>query len=146
SGHGTARRLLAFGVVATGSYGIIAAGRGSFYPNDMATIAGASQARYHYVGSVPLTIIVCLVVTWFGNWRHVRRWYSQALLTGWTGLMLFCYVRFGAPINHYDDSREETRRAIAEIRAAVDAAPGRDVRIQNRWFRHIGILSDRRQF
>jgi hypothetical protein len=134
------RRLAAFLITATACYAIIAAGRSQFF--DLARMgAGAAQPRYHYVGTLPLAMMLALILAHLTRSLLRRPAAAWMLLLG--GLMLAAvpYTRQRAFINSFPAARKEVEVVQNAVRAQVAETPrGGEVYIPNRPFRAVGPL------
>lgn len=142
------RRLLACALLALGTYGIIAAARVDYYERfAIDAWVAARTARYHYLGSVPLALMLCVAVGRAGEALQLCPAHARLLLLAWLAATAFLHARFGREIDHHDTARAEVDRTLGAIRAAVESQPpGRPVYIANRPFRHVGWLVDRERF
>src|SRR6185436_2141180 len=67
----TRRRLAALACLAVGVYVLIAIGRSNLYVVlDMEPADSAKQARYHYVGTIPLTIGLAMMLGKVARWTR----------------------------------------------------------------------------
>jgi hypothetical protein len=130
------RRLAALLLLLVACYGMIAVGRGrfGFWGLDMFM----RTTRYHYVGQLLLTLVLCVVLTRLPVPRH--KGVGDATLVMWFVIALLCWWRFGAPIDHRPDARRATEEVIASIREAIYGVPrGATVRIRNRHFKPLPL-------
>lgn len=140
------RRLLVCIILALGCYGIIVAGRASFF-----AAAGRPQAfirpgRYHYAPPIPLAIALCLLLAYADKRFTLRPEAKTGLLLGYMFLIGLAYARFGKPINNHNQARRETDGVLAAIRQAIDATPpGQNVYIEHRPFQSLGPIFVMRQ-
>lgn len=138
------RQVCAFLVLALGIYGIIAAGRAGLLGSNSSW--GAAQGRYHYVGTIPLAIVLCLMLARMAGRQRVAALGRWVMLPLWVGLTLFAYSS-SPPFDLNVSSRRETAQLLDTVRAAVAAAPpGGEVYIPNRPFRSGWILPTDRSF
>lgn len=131
-------RMLGLSCFAAGAYAIIAAGRASFLHD---AVTAAATARYHYVGMIPLSLLLCCALAQLTRWRRttVASQYAVLALAVLTGGIL--YARATPFLDPHANARNETRAVVARIRAVIDASPrGAEVRIENRPFNSAGLL------
>jgi hypothetical protein len=136
------RQLLGCLVLAIGAYGMIAAGRAVFF--DMSTIGYAVvQPRYHYLGTIPFAIILCVLLNRFADRVHLPAPAAPVLFVAWLGWQLIAYDRAAAFIDLHAPQRAETEKIVRTVRAQIDATPpGGEVRIPNKRVASIGALID----
>jgi hypothetical protein len=134
------RVMLALLIVAAACYAVIAAGR-AMYTRAPALAYAASLARYHYVGTVPLAILLCVIVSQLtGGLRQRGVLFATAMLVWLSGATLL-YARSAPFIDLHANARAETMHTLARIRGAIASVPpGSEVRIPNQGFRSIGPL------
>src|SRR5262249_8160093 len=64
----TRRTMIAMAALAVGIYGIVAAGRAHIYiVFHFPLVKAAAEPRYHYVGTIPIVILICLVLQQVGR-------------------------------------------------------------------------------
>jgi hypothetical protein len=120
--------LLAMLLLAAGTYGMVALGRAFFFSGDRLAI-GISKRWYHYVGTIPLAVVLCLVLARAGAWRPAHR-VGPVLLWSWVVATLGLRALSADFIDRHAEARTETQHVIDSIRADVAAAPpGTTVRI-----------------
>jgi hypothetical protein len=111
------------------TYGMITLGR--VWLADLAAI----QSRYHYVGLIPLTAIVCIVLARVGAARRIDGRAKNALLALSLGTILVAHWRSGFALDHHPEARQQTDQVLGQIRARIAAAqPGETVTIANARF------------
>lgn len=72
-GDAAARRAgLAMAALCTGVYGVIAAGRASFFDPRLAPGMTVGQLRYHYLGAIPIVVLACLALREVGRIGPMR--------------------------------------------------------------------------
>jgi hypothetical protein len=129
----TRRTALAMIALASAVYLLIAIGRGGAYAMFHITAAQAARvARYHYVGSIPVVVLLCLILRQLGRLPGLRAVPSPLALA--TGLAVIAYgiARIGVAIQEYRWTPDYVQRTADEIAAAVHARPeGSTVYIEN---------------
>ena len=130
----TRRVALAMALVVVGMYGLIAVGRASMYAAfKIPPRAAAATLRYHYAGTIPVTILLALALQQVGRLgplRSVPRPLAVAallLLAGWG------YERAGSPVPlRHEDAREYFLRTMLDVTTRVRATPpGATVYLEN---------------
>lgn len=124
------RELLAAGILAAGIYGIIALGRAGLAAGNLTFQAG--QPRYHYAGTVPIAVLLCLAVDQLRRRVLARVPWAELLLIVWLVAGAIGFARSG----WRPDSRarvrqwfEATRR---QLEAEIDRAPpGATLHLEN---------------
>ncbi len=140
SGGRERRLLLASLVLVVGVYAIIAAGRSTLYAGGIGTATGAALARYHYVATIPLTVIAGLVLARSGTLLRLPSTLRAALLPAWLLVIAVLYVRSGWHIDLHEMDRRLTGETVSEIARAIRETPDADVvhipnrRFQPAWF------------
>ena len=125
-------QLAAWSLLLIACYGMIAVGRALFLSKLPDDVIG-KLTRYHYVGQLLLTIILCTLLSRLPS--PGRAWAKSGLLAAWFAAAIFAYARYAPPVDHHDGARAQTAQAIAVMRAAIDAQPiGGTVRITNQTF------------
>ena len=134
--------LLAFALLAVATYGVIAAARASLYPSLAVPLeTAAAVPRYHYLGPVWLSVMVCLALGRLGVWSGVRRFPGDVLLAGWIGFAAVGAHANGHAIDHHVEARRETERVLGAIRTEIASRPrGEPVFITNRSFQPAGFI------
>jgi len=124
-GDGAARRaMLAMLVVTVGIYLLIAIGRGHIYQVFHVPPAQAAAVdRYHYAGSLPVVVLLCLVLQQIGRLGPLRRVPSGLALATGLGMLAVGYARSGMVIDQRYKVREYFARTMQEINAAIAAQP-----------------------
>jgi hypothetical protein len=120
--------------------GVIAAGRATLTPVIHVTF-GATTPRYHYVGTIPLSILLgCALAQLTRSSRHAMTIHNGLLLaTMAVGAVFFVLAK--PFIDPHLPARNETTDVVARIRATIAAAPaGAEVHIANQRFQAVGIL------
>jgi len=144
----TRRRLLAWIVLLLAVYGLIALARAPIaWFFNLTTAQMAATPRYHYVGTIPVVLLLCGVLDCLRPLVARRSWLEPTLLAAWIGVVGAFWLR--APgIDHHDAERAETDELLATVNTLIDAAPlGTDVYVPNRTFAGVGYSgSTRRTF
>jgi hypothetical protein len=125
------RQLLAALALAIGIYGSIAIGRATYHPNF--TIAGAAgQGRYHYVGMIPLAMLLCLSLGQLESRLPRRALSAEALLALWLVVGIAGWAHSSWRIETHAAAREWTTATLRALDAAVDrTAVGATVYLEN---------------
>ncbi len=128
------RQVLAAWVIVVSCYLMIAIGRVGFYYTYPTIEFMVAQARYHYTGTFPLAILLCIALGRIGSWRWPGPRIGAAALLGWIAATLFAYQR-SAPFDHNQEARQETHKTVAWMNARiVQSPPGEPVYFVNRAF------------
>jgi hypothetical protein len=134
----TRRRVLAFGLLAVATYGIIAAGRANVFlalSQPQAPSEAATNARYHYMGLVPVTVLLALVLARLGAAVALPARMRNAALAA---VLLALGVRAVVTARTLDDhaaDRAATAQVLDSIRVMIALhQPGEAVHIPNRAF------------
>lgn len=118
------RRLWACAVLALGAYTIIAVGRAPILSFVMLPSSGAAVwPRYHYVGSIPLTVMTCILLGALAGRVPLSARRADVLLAGWVAMSLLAWARNGHAIDHYPRDRWEAEGAIGAIKTWISKAP-----------------------
>jgi hypothetical protein len=126
------RRLAALTVLLLACYGTVALARAFFLAHAPEHVL-PTITRYHYIGQLILTIMLCLGLNELAPALPGRL--RTLALVVWYGVAVFGYVRFGTPIDHHLEARAQTEQVREAIRRALDAPPhGPEVYIPNRRF------------
>ena len=134
------RRLLACLLLALGVYGLIAVAR-SMLTDWVGLMPLARSPRFHYAAGALLAAALAVAAG-----ACAARWAPPALRHGLFALALaaVAWTAFGVArrINHFDADRAMTAKVLAEVEAAVAAAPpGATVEIPNREFGAVGVIN-----
>jgi hypothetical protein len=134
------RVILALLILSAACYGVIAAGR-AMYTRAPNLAYAASLARYHYVGTVPLALLLCVIMSQLTEgFRHRGTLFATVILV-WLSAATVLYARTPPFIDLHPAARTETMHTLARIRGAIASVPpGSEVRIPNQGFRSIGPL------
>jgi hypothetical protein len=133
-GDAPARRAaLAMIALAAAIYLLIATGRGGAYAMFHITAAQAARvARYHYVGSIPVVVLLCLILRQLGQLPGLRTVPSPVALAAGLGIIAYGIARVGVTIQEYRWTPEYVQQTAAAIAAEVDARPvGSTVYLEN---------------
>lgn len=131
------RQLLALLLLAVAAYWIIAAGRAHFNPDKLGW--AAATPRYHYVGTIPIVIVVCLMLALLGGRLRLPTTVKDLALLGWAGVSLYLYAHAPPFIDLRPYVRTQTAEVLQTVRSAIAAGrPGGDVYVQNRPFLGMG--------
>src|SRR5262245_11405923 len=118
------RAMLAMLVLAGGIYFVIALGRAHAYQVFHIPFArAASVSRYHYAGSIPLTVLLCLVLQQIGRVKGVRAVPSGLALAAGLVVLAIGHQRAGLAIDEHFPCREYVARTLREVAAAVASQP-----------------------
>jgi hypothetical protein len=118
------RRLWACAVLAVGAYAVIAVGRAPILSFVMLPSSSAAVwPRYHYVGSIPLTVMTCILLGALARGRGMRPRRADALLAGWAAVSLLGWARYAHAIDHHPRDRWEAMGVTGAIRSWVGKAP-----------------------
>jgi hypothetical protein len=124
SGARERRLLLALAVVTFAAYAVIAAGRGTFFAkNYLMRAYGAAEPRYHYVATIPLAAILCVLFDRLGSALALPARARTALLVVWLAAMTALWARTSWRIDPHQRDREATEQVVATIDRTIRAAP-----------------------
>jgi hypothetical protein len=94
--------------------------------------------RYHYVGPLLLTILVCLALQQFAHALSNRA--ATELLVAWLALSMLSQARCGVAPDDHRQARQATEQVSGAIRAAIAQRPlGEDVYIDNQPFAQVPL-------
>jgi hypothetical protein len=128
------RALAASALLTLACYATIVAGRVAVF-NDYSTAIVISQPRYHYAGLVPVTIMLCVLLSYVGSQLRLRPPFTSALLALSLVLLIAAYARSGFTVDNHDLAKRQTQAALDTIQSQIDAqVAGTDVYIDNRGF------------
>lgn len=126
----TRRSMLGLFGLALGAYGIIAVGRANLDAGAVPVHAG--MYRYHYVGTLPLAMILAGAVQEVARYVKLPNLVPGALLAGWFALALLIHGTTPWKLNEYASCRRSVETTLRTIDARIDAAPsGKDVYLPN---------------
>jgi hypothetical protein len=127
------RQMVAFALLTLACYGIIALGRASILAKMVSKDLEAQTVRYHYVGLLLLTVLVCLLLYRAGSF--LGNLSKGFLLAAWYAVAVVTCVVFPPKIDHHATARKTTMRVLSAMTRAVHSRPpGRAVYIHNRSF------------
>jgi len=129
----TRRIAAAMVVLALGVYGMIAAGRsGAYAMFNIGPWAAARVARYHYVGSVPMIVLVCLILRELGRLPLLHAVPAPLALAGGLAIVVYGILRVGVRVEEYRWTADYIRRTAFGIASEVQAQPpGSTVYLEN---------------
>jgi hypothetical protein len=129
----TRRSMIAMAALAVGVYGVVAAGRAHVYLVFHFPLAkAAAEPRYHYVGTIPIVILICLVLQQVGRVRRLSAVPRGLLLAVGLALQVGAYLLSGFHIDQHPSTRAYVTRTFREMQDAVAASPaGTTVSIEN---------------
>ncbi len=126
------RQIAACTLLLLAAYGAVALGR-TFLMSHWSIDVFVQLSRYHYVGQLLLTIMLCILLHQMAPAVPAR--VRTLALVAWYGVAVFVYARFGTAIDTHRKAREDTERALATIQQSIEAQPpGQPVYIPNRLF------------
>ncbi|HKA29002.1 MAG TPA: hypothetical protein VKH82_06490 [Candidatus Binatia bacterium] len=124
----TRRAVLAMGLLCIAIYGAIAIGRSIFLdPNALAI-----TTRYHYVGTLPIVILACLVVGQLAHAGPLQMVPPVAFLGGAIALGIYGWARSDFHIDDHGASRAQLTAVVRALDAEVASHPvGTTVFVEN---------------
>lgn len=139
-----ARWLRALGILALGGYTVVALGRGPIFALLSGTGVAAAEPRYHYVGSLLLVAILCLMLVPVAARVSSAR-LGTALALGAVAVIGVGWWRSGWIIDQHTKERTGamlTVKALQRVRQTT--LPNRVVYVKNRrigppWFRSLFV-------
>jgi hypothetical protein len=139
---GVRRSLLACLTLAVAAYAVVAVGRATvnIAPGPLLPTTVASRARYHYAGTIPLTLACCVIAGSLARSLPLGARGRDGLVAALIALVAAAFVRAPWQIDHWDESRRVTGEVLQTIRskARVQAAD-RPVMIDNGYFPPAGL-------
>lgn len=131
---GHRRWLLAMVVLALSVYGVLAAGRTSVYGMfGVSFWRAAAEPRYHYVGTIPVVVLLCLGLQALGGFGRLVALPRGPLVALGVALPVVAYARSTFRIDEHTDVRTAVTTAMHDLAARIAAAaPGGTVFIENR--------------
>ena len=118
------RAISAMLVLALGIYGVIAVGRASYYVLfHVAPATLAAWPRFHYAGTIPIVVLLCLVAEQAARFSHRAVAVRAFALAAATIVGVVGFARSGFQIDDHRAVRTYVATALAQIRAAVAAQP-----------------------
>lgn len=133
-GDGTTRRTaIAMMALSVSIYFLIAVGRSSAYAMFSISPANAARvARYHYVGSIPVTILLCLILKQLGRLPGLGAVPASLAFAGGIGVIVFGAVHHTVSMQEYPATPRYLQQTIDRIAADVRAKPpGSTVYLEN---------------
>jgi hypothetical protein len=129
----TRRTAVAMIALAVSVYLLIAVGRSNTYAMfKIAASAAARVARYHYVGSLPVTILLCLILQQLGRLPGLRALPATLELAGGLGIIVFGAAHYGISFQEYRGTPEYLQKTLAQLAADIRAEPsGSTVYLEN---------------
>ncbi len=126
------RQIAACTLLLLAAYGTVALGR-TFLMSNWPMSVFVQLSRYHYVGQLLLTIMLCIVLNQLAPTLPER--VRTLALVAWYAAAVFAYARFGTPIDRHLKAQQDTEAALASMHEAIAAQPaGQPVYITNRLF------------
>ncbi|MFN8641709.1 MAG: hypothetical protein U0802_08650 [Candidatus Binatia bacterium] len=142
AGPATARRrLLACLLLVVGVYGLIAVAR-SMLSGFVGPWPLGRSLRFHYTSGALLAALLAVAAgACAGRWPPPA-WLRRGLFALALAVVTWTSLGIARRINHFDGDRAATAKVLADIRAAVAAAPpGATVEIPNRDFGNVGFVN-----
>src|SRR5262249_43376839 len=127
------RQALAMVVLALGVYTVIAIGRVSlFVAFHWSLNQVAITARYHYIATIPLVVLLCQILQEVGRIGWLSVLPPRLVLAAGLGILVTSYAGSRFRIDEHPDARSYVTRTAREIADAVAAAPlGTTVYVEN---------------
>lgn len=124
------RQVLVLMGVALVVYATIALGRANLYRIfGIDALEAARQLRYHYVSTIPFSVILMLAISRLSQIKNLKR-LPLVLFAGWVVANGYAYSRSGWDINDHRDCRNYVSDAVKQMNTTIDAAPaGADVEL-----------------
>jgi hypothetical protein len=120
----TRRAAAAMAVLATGIYLMIAVGRGHMFALFKVSPAAVAQVgRFHYAGSAPVVILICLIVQQVGRLPGLRLVPGTLAFACGLGIVAYGLLTVGLSINENPASRAYVMMTEDVIATSVRAAP-----------------------
>jgi len=85
--------------------------------------AAARVARYHYVGSLPIVIVLCLILQELGRLQGLRAVPPPLALAAGLGVIVFGAAHYGVSIQEYRGSPQYLQQTAEGIAAEIRAQP-----------------------
>ena len=121
---GTLRRVAALVALGVGIYLVIAVGRGQIYVMfKMSPTSAAKVARYHYAGTLPIVVLLCLVLQELGRLPALRRIPAPLALCGGLASIVAGRLLVGLPIEAYPWTKTYVQQALDATVASVRTWP-----------------------
>lgn len=129
------RPMIACLLLLVAVYGTIAVGRAPYFEGEAMEKFLVGQERYHYVGFLFPTLLLCFVLSELGSSPRLPAAFKGVALAAWLALSAAAYARFGLTIDHHDRVRTEVERVLSEIHRKAEETPaGQPVFVTNRYF------------
>jgi len=127
------RTAIAMVVLALAVYASIAIGRASVFALFHADLAERAKApRYHYVGMLPLVVLITVGLRALSEVRPLSAVPGRAALVAGLAILAVGYGRSRFAINQHPATRAYVGHVVAELEDAVRASPpGATVRLDN---------------
>jgi hypothetical protein len=128
------QRLLAVGLIAVATYGMVAFGRAALYAAFKIEPARAAIVpRYHYAASLPVIILLALILQTIGQLGPLRAVRRPLVVVVVLAIGVCGYVRAGSPVTERrENCREYFTRTMEAIASVVRRAPaGQTVYLNN---------------
>lgn len=127
------RGALAMAVLAVGVYAVLAVGRAQVYTAFNLPLArAAAEPRYHYVGTIPVVILLCLALQQVGRIGWLSAVPRGLLLAAGLGLSVAGYARSNVRIDEHQATRDYVTRTLRGIVDTIEASPpGTTVYLEN---------------
>lgn len=138
----TRRALMAFALLAVATYAIIAAGRGSMSGLARAPVRvyGAFAPRYHYVGGMFLSAVLCAAFAGLATRVRIGVRTRTVLLVSWFAATALAYGGSAWRVTPWDTDRVAIAAIVERVRREADATTApQPVVVANQPFR-AGVL------
>ena len=121
---GVRRAMLAMAVLALGMYGVFAVGRASHYVVfHVAPARIAAQPHYHYAGTIPIVVLLCLAAEQIARLSHRAAAVRALALAAGAIVEVAGFARSGFAIEDHRAARTGVDITLAQILTAVGARP-----------------------
>lgn len=126
-------RILGVVVFTLSIYGIIALGRANPYAMfNVPPVESAKQERYHYTGTLLLSLLAVLALAQGLRRIKSRRFVEMGIFGAWACVSAYSYVKSGWRIDTYPTTRAYVASVLRDIDARIDAQPaGSNVYLPN---------------
>jgi hypothetical protein len=133
AGAATRRRIAAMIALTVGIYALIAMGRSNLYVLfKLAPHESARLARYHYVGIIPVTLLLCIMLAAAAQGGRWRSRLPAAVLVGWLSVMGWAFLRWPPNIDARPAIRRWVDLSLHQIATKIQTQPpGNDVYLEN---------------
>jgi hypothetical protein len=110
--------------LALGVYGVIAVGRSNLVTMfNESSVEAAAVPRYHYMGTVPIVVLLCQVLQQVGRIGWLSAVPRGLALAIGLGMLVVGYARSSFQIDEHHGARAYLAQTAREIADAVAAAP-----------------------